>query len=349
MTLAPLAACGPPDPTGLDDPVTLEERRLPPAVDRTHSSRFGLDASSPGGGQPSLPLPAGWEQLPPRQFRDLNFRPAGDPELECYATVLGGDGGGELANVNRWRGQVGLPPTDAFGLDELERVEFLGVQALFLDLEGTFTPMGGEPRDDWRVVGLIASAPGQAVTLKMTGPSAKVGPEVSRFLEIARTISEPGDEPPGPPQDASVDLTWEAPEGWALGPQSPARLATFVVESSPGIDVSIISLPGEAGGIRGNLDRWQGQMGLPPLTEAEFTDLERRQVLGATAVLVEANGHYRGMGNVDLPNARLTGAIVPRPDALLFVKMTGPREAVEAEGAAFRSLLASLRRTSSDS
>jgi hypothetical protein len=56
--------------------------------------------------------PEGWTAVAPTAMRNVNFQ-AGNPALECYVTMLAGDGGGALPNVNRWREQVGLPAASA--------------------------------------------------------------------------------------------------------------------------------------------------------------------------------------------------------------------------------------------
>ena len=53
-------------------------------------------------------------------------------DTQCYLIELAGEAGGELANLNRWRGEVGHAPLDAAGLAELERVEFLGTSCALL-------------------------------------------------------------------------------------------------------------------------------------------------------------------------------------------------------------------------
>jgi hypothetical protein len=45
-------------------------------------------------------------------MRFATIRTADTPPLEISVVTLGGAAGGELANVNRWRGQLGLAPTD---------------------------------------------------------------------------------------------------------------------------------------------------------------------------------------------------------------------------------------------
>lgn len=354
-----LAACGPSGPTGIDDPRELTERRLKPVTELSHAQRFGAEPLSTGTGgaprtpTPTLDLPPGWEHLEPSAFRNLNFRPAGDPELECYLTVLGGDGGGQLNNVNRWRGQMSLEPLSAIELVELERVNFLGVPAVLVDLEGSFTGMGGAPKEDWRMLGLLATVPGQAVSLKLTGPSGKVGAQVGNFRDLANEITRSQQEANSGPQGSSAQdatapsgLAWETPEGWTQGPARTMRLASFVPKASPEVDISVTQLAGNGGGPKANFDRWRGQMGQDPISQAEISDLERIEVLGEEALVIEIDGRFTGMGNADLQSARMLGAMVPNGNGTLFVKLTGPREAVAAETDAFRAFLTSLRRDS---
>ena len=49
-------------------------------------------------------------------MRLATFAPPGNLKTEATVVALPGDSGGELANVNRWRGQIALPPTDEAGM-----------------------------------------------------------------------------------------------------------------------------------------------------------------------------------------------------------------------------------------
>ncbi len=61
-------------------------------------------------------LPAGWKEAPGSGMRLVTFTPPGGLKTEGTVVAIPGESGGELANVNRWRGQLGLPPTDAAGM-----------------------------------------------------------------------------------------------------------------------------------------------------------------------------------------------------------------------------------------
>ncbi|NQY74733.1 MAG: hypothetical protein HRT90_08230 [Candidatus Margulisbacteria bacterium] len=64
----------------------------------------------------SLPFgfetPSHWHQQPPTRMRIMGFFVQEYPpnEIDISITTLTGDAGGLLANVNRWRNQIQLPP-----------------------------------------------------------------------------------------------------------------------------------------------------------------------------------------------------------------------------------------------
>jgi hypothetical protein len=64
-------------------------------------------------------VPQGWTLDPePRAMRLVTFLAAGgDTDTEIAVSRFGGGVGGELANINRWRGQVGLGPIDGATLE----------------------------------------------------------------------------------------------------------------------------------------------------------------------------------------------------------------------------------------
>lgn len=58
-------------------------------------------------------LPAGWTVQPnPRPMRILTIQTAGNPPAEVIVSRFPGNVGGTAMNLARWRGEVGLPPTD---------------------------------------------------------------------------------------------------------------------------------------------------------------------------------------------------------------------------------------------
>jgi hypothetical protein len=88
----------------------------------------------------------------------------------------------------------------------------------------------------------------------------------------------PATPPLAPPvADATPSSAWPwiAPDGWTLVPgERPMRLATYQVQGPSGpVEVAISRFPGDVGGMLANVNRWRGQVGLPPATEADLAGM----------------------------------------------------------------------------
>ncbi len=68
-------------------------------------------------------VPPDWQPVPPAQFllAEYSIPGANGAKADVNVAELDGDGGGPLANINRWRGQIGLEPLDETGLAKLAR------------------------------------------------------------------------------------------------------------------------------------------------------------------------------------------------------------------------------------
>ena len=129
-------------------------------------------------------------------------------------------------------------------------------------------------------------------------------------------------------------LKWKGPAGWTEKPGSGMRRATFVVPGEAGpADLSVVSLPGDAGGVLANVNRWRGQVGLPPWDEAGFK---------ADAQTVKAPAGAFTL--VDLPGSgqRMLAAILQKDGETWFFKLLGPDKTVAAAKAAFKAFLAGI-------
>jgi hypothetical protein len=74
-------------------------------------------------------LPAGWQEKPPSQMRVASFAISEDGKNADVSVIpLGGMAGGDLANVNRWRGQVGLQTLADDEIEKLAEKIFVGEQ-----------------------------------------------------------------------------------------------------------------------------------------------------------------------------------------------------------------------------
>jgi hypothetical protein len=116
------------------------------------------------------------------------------------------------------------------------------------------------------------------------------------------------------------------------------RFATFAPPATgKKIDGSVVVLPGPAGGELANVNRWRGQIGLPPLDEAGLA--AARKVVSAKAGPLKVYD----FSNDARPGSRLVAALAESDGNTWFVKLTGDAEAVGAARPDFMKLLGSLR------
>jgi hypothetical protein len=105
--------------------------------------------------------------------------------------------------------------------------------------------------------------------IKLVGASEAVAEHKDEFERFVRSVRFPD-------KDEEM-IAWDAPESWTSEPNSEMRYATFRVGKS-GLELTVVKLPGEAGSLPANVNRWRGQLGLPSIGEDELAPLTRREV-----------------------------------------------------------------------
>jgi hypothetical protein len=324
-------------------------RPIPPMAPFDDSVRFGLDpgtappaghgpagsgpaATGPAEGGPAAPtyawdLPPGWSEGPAGPMRLGSFRVDGHPDLDVSLIVLPGDGGGAAANVNRWRKQMGLDPITDADAAALPPADVLGAKGILVRLDGAYRGMGGgEAQPDFRLLGVVVPDGGSTLFLKMVGPAPAVAEQEASLLALGRSLRRAA--------SAEVDLSKlrpVPPEGWTVGPAKPMRLATYHPGGREDVECSLVVLTGTGGGLDANVNRWRQQMGQAPLSAQEIAALPEIDVLGRPSPVVEIEGTYTAMDGASTASALLLGVIVQLPRECLYVKMTGPADAVRAE------------------
>jgi hypothetical protein len=292
--------------------------------------------------------PAQWKPKQPSSMRRGSFD-VGDgpgPFADLAITAFPGNVGGDLANVNRWRGQLDLPPiTEAELPAALQALPTNGLAIQLADVAG------GAADNPQRMLGAIVPYAGATWFFKLTGPTAIVGAEKARFIEFLGTVrpavpgaspvAQPAGMPSAPPPGvvAAVagipDLHWVAPAHWQAKPASAMRKATYLIPGADGAtaELAVSAFPGNVGGELANVNRWRGQLQLPPLGEPDLAGaITRFTAHGLPVAVVEFTSGTQ----------RLVGAIVPQGDATWFFKLTGPDAAVAAEKPEFLAFLQSL-------
>lgn len=129
-------------------------------------------------------LPAGWTEGEGGPMRFASLKPPAKVKgkIDASVVVLPGPAGGELANVNRWRGQIGLAALDA--------------KALAAAREVLATPAGplavydftseGTPRS--RVVAGLTEVGGSTWFVKLAGDADAVAAARGDFMKLLGSL-----------------------------------------------------------------------------------------------------------------------------------------------------------------
>jgi hypothetical protein len=316
-----------------------------PKLGASSQLRFGgMAAPAPAPEAEAAPslrytLPAGWQELAPAQFRDVNL---GAPDgVKAWVTLMGPGAGGPLGNLTRWRGQLGLPPATAEDLAGLARVPLLGAEARQVDL---LAPDGSQ-----RMVAVMLFEERRSVFVRMSGAPAAVEAQLEAFAAFRASLADgrpaPGQAPAQAPaggQPATApgvgtvasgagDFGWQVPTGWVPLGAKPFKLFEFRAGDT---NCWLSELAGDGGGFAANVNRWCTQVGRPAMTPADLEALPRIQVLGRPVPFVPllAEGSAEGM----------LGVVVALEARTLFVKMAGPSDQLRARQAEFEAFCRSL-------
>jgi hypothetical protein len=282
----------------------------------------------------------------------------GGASADVSVVTFAGAGGDVLANINRWRRQLQLPPIAAETLPaEVNILEATGGHFLVADIQSE--PMQGKPK--MGILGAWLEEPGQVWFFKMMGPEDVVQAQKVAFIGFLKSVapgSAIGGAPSAAPNDGQASentndlphagfivapnnasdgpsLRWQAPPDWEAGPATAMRKASYVV-SRAGLtaDLSITAFPGDVGGLAANVNRWRSQIDLPPVDDASLgTITDAFDSNGLQFVLVDF------AGDTPAGRQRILAGLASWQGATWFFKMMGPDSLVEGEKTAFIAFL----------
>lgn len=133
--------------------------------------------------------PKSWQQKAPSDMRVGSFLVAGENGQSADVSIvpLAGNAGGDLANINRWRGQINLTPIDEAALDQNSRMEIFGPRHMRL-----VNMVSAEPMIDGkykkRVVAAIYESAHRTWFFKMIGDDATVTGAIPAFKSFLSTL-----------------------------------------------------------------------------------------------------------------------------------------------------------------
>ena len=141
------------------------------------------DLDKPDSVKPAWTVPAGWQEVAPgnMQFARFSAPNADGSKAEVTIAVLGGTGGGALANVNRWRGQLGLAPIDEAGLTKLATPIETGAGA------ATAVDLVSDSKEK-RTVAVWLARGGQTWFYRLLGSDAAVGAQKEAFVKFVQSV-----------------------------------------------------------------------------------------------------------------------------------------------------------------
>ena len=170
---------------------------VPAPADATASPHapMAAPAAAPGAAMAGTPVataagpgltwtaPAHWQPKAGSSMRKGSYAVTGDAGAtgDISITAFPGDVGGEIANVNRWRGQVSLTPIDdAASLAAITRLDANGLKIGVVDVT---SPDGAN-----HLLGAMVPWDNSTWFFKLMGPGALVAKEKPAFLEFLKTV-----------------------------------------------------------------------------------------------------------------------------------------------------------------
>jgi hypothetical protein len=130
-------------------------------------------------------LPKGWtETRSAGGMRYATIKPTAQGKIEVSVTVFPGPAGGELANVNRWRNQIGLSPVDEAALaKDRKALKSPAGNLAVVDYTGE-----GKEKEKTRMIGAILFAGGNSWFVKMVGDTGPVAASRADFIRLLESL-----------------------------------------------------------------------------------------------------------------------------------------------------------------
>ena len=304
--------------------------------------------TQPDSAQPQLQfaVPPGWQQIAPSQMRVASFAVTNAAGQAADVGVIPLPAGeNELDLINMWRDQVQLPATTN---DDSGTVQVGDGTGKLFEFVSTVPIIDQKFRQRMMVAMLTRGS--TSWFFKITGEDSFVVSQKDVFLQFLKSVSfneiapSPLAAAPAPAagQNDNASSIWTIPPGWQAMPPSQFLLAQYLVQDGDArAEVNVSELAGEGGGLLANLNRWRGQLGLPPIAqEDDFSKMVDSVVVpGGQGELVDMTGTSSKTGQL----ARLIGVVLPQAGQTWFYKLMGDPKLVAAQKDAFIKFIQSAR------
>jgi hypothetical protein len=144
------------------------------------------------------------------------------------------------------------------------------------------------------------------------------------------TVADPDETPvASTPAAAPGSIHWQVPDHWKE--EEPGQFQKARYRIRPECEVSISSLPGDAGGATANVNRWREQVGLAAVENPEGEPIELK-ALATHATLHELRGASKGV----------LAAILRHGNQTWFFKLNAPAAEIASSKGEFIAFLTGL-------
>lgn len=109
-------------------------------------------------------------------------------DAECTVSVLAGEAGGVIPNLNRWRAQMGLAPLTEEETVRLASFDLLGSQATYMECMAALSRADGQPANEQMLLGVICPLGTETLFIKMTGPAESIIKEKDNFMSFVESF-----------------------------------------------------------------------------------------------------------------------------------------------------------------
>ena len=155
--------------------------------------------------------------------------------------------------------------------------------------------------------------------LENSAPAAMPPASTTSLPENHPPIGGGTNMPAAAPQPAS---NVPVPPNWEAQPLAQMRKASFLVKGDNGavVDISLVTL-GPSSDVLGNVNRWLGQLGQPPITEEQLSGVVTHLPGAEHIAVVDLEGKPEG-GDAN-KDGRIIAAIATGENATHYFKLRG--------------------------
>lgn len=184
ILLPVISGCNQEQPVSYKIPKEVRETKTPNIADKESPTQMqllpGMQEAAENSPKINYEVPDSWEEVPPSGIRKANFKITGDlGSAEITVLTFPGDVGGQLANINRWRSQIGLNKVAPENVGNFtERIEVAGHQGLYVRLKG----------ETQSILGILLPFHGDTWFFKMAGDTAVVFANETKLKQFLNSI-----------------------------------------------------------------------------------------------------------------------------------------------------------------